>query len=182
MGTTGSMTAYFERHVARLEAAGQYWQHKHFAVTINHVRAALGVDVLWAEVDRDAIGRFERYLRVEQKNQPNTVRNHLKRLRRVYHEALREGIIQPNDNPFTFYTSPKAGVNPLRRLSRTLCDHVAHRTRLRSSSKPARPYIWRLSIFKIREWLGERLPWTSLARAAKPSDSQPRTDGTVADG
>ena len=41
------------------------------------------------------------------------------------------------------------GVEPmsLRWLSRTLCDHAVHRTRLRSSSKPARPYIWRLSIF-----------------------------------
>ena len=40
------------------------------------------------------------------------------------------------------------GVNPVRWLSRTLCDQAAHRTRLRSSSKPARPYIWRLSIFR----------------------------------
>ena len=33
------------------------------------------------------------------------------------------------------------GVNPLRWLFRTLCDHAAQRTRLRSKSKPARPYI-----------------------------------------
>jgi integrase len=116
-GTTGSMTAFFERHVARLEAAGQYWQGKHFAVTLNHVRAALGADVLWTEVDRDVIGRFERYLRVEQKNQPNTVRNHLKRLRRVYREALKEGVIRPNDDPFVLYTPPKPAAVHRRKLT-----------------------------------------------------------------
>lgn len=117
-GTSGSMTDFFERHVARLEAAGQYWQSKHFAVTLNHVRAALGANVLWAEVDRDSIEAFERYLRVEQKNKPNTVRNHLKRLRRVYREALKESVIRPNDDPFVIYTPPKAA--PVHRRKLTL--------------------------------------------------------------
>lgn len=116
-GSVGSLTAYFERHVKRLETAGQHWQSKHFAVTLNHLRAALGTDVLWAEVDRDALGRFERYLRVDRKNQPNTVRNHIKRLRRVYREALRDGVIRPNDDPFATYTPPRAALVHRRRLT-----------------------------------------------------------------
>jgi hypothetical protein len=117
-GTAGSMISYFERHVERTRTAGQHWQGQHFAVTLNHVRAALGTDVLWSEVDRGAIERFERYLRVERKNQPNTVRNHLKRLRRVYREALRDGVIRPNDDPFTAYKAPKAA--PVHRRKLTL--------------------------------------------------------------
>lgn len=116
-GMPGSMTAYFARHVTRLEAAGRYWQSRHFTVTLNHVQAALGADALWAEVNRDALDRFERHLRVVQKNKPNTVRNHMKRLRRVYREALRDGVIRPNDDPFTVYDMPKPAPVHRRKLT-----------------------------------------------------------------
>ncbi len=62
----------------------------------------------------------------------------------------------------------QVGVTPAPWLSRTLCDQAAQRTRLRSRSKPARPYIWRLSIFS-------RLIWPSACPLLHGSDSAART-------
>ena len=116
-GTAGSLTGYFERHIERLETAGQYWQRRHFQVTLNYLRAALGQDILWAEMDRGTLERFERHLRVTAKNGPNTARNHLKRLRRVYKEALRDGVVRAGDNPFETYSPPKAAAVHRRKLT-----------------------------------------------------------------
>lgn len=113
-GAAGSATDYFAAHVARLEQGGRYWQAKHFGVTLNHLRAALGANVLWAELDRKAVERFEAWLRDEAKNKPNTVRNHLKRLRRVIKEAVKEGGLPPASDPFLTYTPP-AGAKVRRR-------------------------------------------------------------------
>ncbi|PAP75070.1 site-specific integrase [Rubrivirga marina] len=116
-GPAGSATGYFERHVGRLDEAGRYWQHKHFGVTLGHLRAALGQDVLWAELDRDALGRFEAHLRVRAKNAPNTIRNHMKRLRRVVREAIREGELEAGQDPFLTYTPPRAAPVHRRKLT-----------------------------------------------------------------
>lgn len=116
-GPTGSATAYFERHIERLTRAGQYWQTRHFSVTLGHFRAALGEDVRWAELDRAALERFEAYLRVTAGNAANTRRNHLKRLRRVIKEAIRDSEISAADDPFLSYTPPRAAPVHRRRLT-----------------------------------------------------------------
>ena len=108
-GPSGSLTAYFERFVDRLRAKGDraHWEVKKYGSTLAKLRAALGRDLSWGEVDRDALAAFERYCRETKKNNPNTVRKELTRLRRVYKEAIRDGAISPADDPFLVYQKPK---------------------------------------------------------------------------
>lgn len=108
-GPSGSLTAFFERFVDRLRAKGAtaHWEVKKYSSTLAKLRAALGRDLSWAEVDRDALAAFERYCRETKKNNPNTTRKELTRLRRVYKEAIRDGEIQPADDPFLVYQKPK---------------------------------------------------------------------------
>lgn len=50
-GPSGSLSAYFDRHITRLEAAGKHSQLVHFAVTRDYLRAALGAELSFGEVD-----------------------------------------------------------------------------------------------------------------------------------
>ena len=108
-GPGGSLTGYMERFVDRLRARGDraHWEVKKYSTTLAKVRGALGADVPWAEVDRDALATFERYCRETKKNNPNTVAKELTRLRRVYKEAVRDGVIEPADDPFLVYQKPR---------------------------------------------------------------------------
>lgn len=58
-----SLTAFFEGFVAGLDADGKLWEHRKYQTTLNKLRAALGHTLSWAEVDADALRRFERHLR-----------------------------------------------------------------------------------------------------------------------
>ena len=108
-GPTGSMTGYFETFIDRLRSKGDrsHWEVKKYSTTLAKLREALGEQLVWAEVDRDALSAFERYCREERSNSPNTVRKELTRLRRVYKEAIRDGMIKPADDPFLVFVKPK---------------------------------------------------------------------------
>lgn len=118
-GPGGSLTAYFERFLDMLRGKGEtaYWEVKKYKTTLSKLRGALGAEVSWREVDRDALARFERYCCQTKKNGPNMVRKELTRLRRVYKEAIRDGVIPSADDPFHTYQKPKAQRVERRKLS-----------------------------------------------------------------
>ncbi|MGB3542140.1 tyrosine-type recombinase/integrase [Rubrivirga sp.] len=108
-GPGGSLTAYVERFIERLRAKGDtaHWEVKKYSTTLAKLRGALGAELSWAEVDRDALDAFERYCRETKGNAPNTVRKELVRLRTVYRAALRDGVLSAADDPFVTYTMPR---------------------------------------------------------------------------
>ena len=116
-GTGGSLTGYFEGFVAGLDASGKLWEWKKYRTTLAKLRSALGRDLAWGEVDRPALDRFERHLRLERKNGPNMVRKELTRLRRVYKQAIRDGEVGPAEDPFLVYDKPKGERVERRRLT-----------------------------------------------------------------
>ena len=116
-GAGGSLTGYFQRFIDRLDAEGKLWEWKKYRVTLGKLRECLGTDLAWRDVDRDALTRFERFLREQKNNNPNTIRKELTRTRRVYKEAIREGVIAPSDDPFLLYQKPKAQKVERRKLS-----------------------------------------------------------------
>ncbi len=116
-GSSQSLTAFFEGFVAGLDADGKLWEHRKYQTTLNKLRAALGHTLSWAEVDADALRRFERHLRRVAKNNPNTTRKELTRLRRVFRQAIDEGEIEPAADPFLTYKKPKAKPVHRRKLS-----------------------------------------------------------------
>ena len=116
-GTRGSLTAFFEDYIRQLDMAGKYWERKKYNQTLNKVRACLGESMDWTEVDREALIRFERYLRQTLGNKPNTVRKDLGRFQRVFKKAVQQSVVLPEHNPFLFYEKPKGQKVHRRKLS-----------------------------------------------------------------
>ncbi len=108
-GPGGSLTAFFEQFIDRLRAKGDttHWDVKKYTTTLAKLRGALGNELAWSEVDRDALDTFERYCRETKRNAPNTVHKELVRLRTVFNAALRDGALSAADNPFVTYTMPR---------------------------------------------------------------------------
>ena len=124
-GGGGSLTDYFQRFVDGLDADGKLWEHRKYQTTLAKLRAALGAPLSWAEVDADALRRFERHLRRVSKNNANTTRKELSRLRRVYRQAIREGALAAADDPFLVYGRPKG--QPVHRRKLALAEVEALR-------------------------------------------------------
>ena len=115
-GVTGSLTTFFQAFVDGLDADGKLWEHRKYKTTLTKLRGALGPSLSWAEVDVDALRRFERYLRQVKENGPNMTRKEMTRLRRVFKQAIREGVIEPASDPFLIYQKPKGQAVHRRKL------------------------------------------------------------------
>lgn len=127
-GPTGSLSAFFRRYIADLEARGAFWEWKKYRVTLGKLETAFGTkakpaEVAFGELDRHALVRFERYLRETCGNAPNTVVKEMQRLRRVVAGAVKIGEVKPGDDPFLTYDRPK-GEKP-DRLKLSLADVLA---------------------------------------------------------
>ena len=113
-GGGGSFTGYFERFIEGLDTADRYWDWKKYRVTLKKLRACLGNEINWKDLDRPALIAFERHLRETCKNSVNTTRKELQRLRRVIRQGIKDGIVKPETDPFLVYDRP-AGKQPERR-------------------------------------------------------------------
>ena len=107
-GAGGTLTAYFDRFIDELDAAGRFWEWKKYRVTLGKLRDCFGKELDWKQLDRPALARFERHLRERCGNGPNTVRKELQRLRRVVRQAIKDGIVPPSADPFLLYDRPPA--------------------------------------------------------------------------
>ena len=121
-GPKGSASAYLDRYVAALKAKGDrsFWEAAKFSVLAGKLRDALGSDISWSELDRDALVVFERHLREVCGNNANTTRKELSRLRRVVKEAVRAGEILAGNDPFLAFRMPKK--EPVERRKLTLAE------------------------------------------------------------
>lgn len=126
-GPKGSLSAYLDRYVSALRAKGDraFWEARKFEVLAGKVRDALGFDLSWGELDRDALAAFERHLRDVCGNSGNTTRKELSRLRRVVREAVRDGEIAAGDDPFLVFRMPKNEPVDRRRLTLEEVEAIA---------------------------------------------------------
>jgi integrase len=113
-GAQGSLSRYFEGFIGTLDERAQYWERRKYGTCLNKVQSFLGEDVDWSDIDPSTLKKFENFLRRECRNNPNTVRKELQRVKRVFRQAVADGELRPNDNPFERYRLPK-GENPVRR-------------------------------------------------------------------
>lgn len=112
-GDSGSLTAYLQQHIDALgKVDKKYWEHKRYKVTLNKLKACFGEQIQFKDITPQALDRFEQYLVGKRKNNPNTVRKELSRLKRIFRMAERDGEIEKN--PFRVYDMP-AGTKPNRR-------------------------------------------------------------------
>ncbi|HEX8386017.1 MAG TPA: site-specific integrase, partial [Rubricoccaceae bacterium] len=126
-GATGSLTAYLQRYIDRLEAQGDrsHWEWRKYRVLLGKVQECFGPEVPWKELDRDALVVFERYLRQTKGNGPNTTLKELSRLHRVVKQAVRDGVLRPADDPFLVYQPPKGQRVERRKLALADVEKIA---------------------------------------------------------
>ncbi|MEX2402412.1 MAG: site-specific integrase [Rhodothermales bacterium] len=121
-GQTGSLTTFFEEFIEKLDAQGKYWEHKKYKVTLGKLQAVAGEAIDWSELDGTLLARFERHCREKRKNNPNTIRKELARLRRVVRQAIKDGVFDVANDPFLTYELPKRVAPDRRRLRKQELD------------------------------------------------------------
>ena len=114
---SGSLSAFFDRYLNRLERGGQVWEEKKYRTLKRKLTAALGWPLTWGALTPDRLDRFASHLRTKEKNGPNTVRKEFDRLRRVVRLAVREGELDPGADPFVRFQIPKPAPVDRRRLT-----------------------------------------------------------------
>ena len=86
-------------------------------MTLKKLRACLGNEIHWKDLDKQAVSNFEQCLREKYGNSVNTIRSELKRFRRVIKQGIKEGVVKPDVDPFLVYDRPKAEPVNRRKLS-----------------------------------------------------------------
>ena len=104
----GSFTTYFEQFIEGLNTQDRFWDWKKYRVTLKKLRACLGNEIHWKDLDRSALQDFEKHLREDCGNSNNTTRKELQRLRRVIRQGIKDGIVKPEADPFLVYDRPPA--------------------------------------------------------------------------
>lgn len=117
-GSGGSLTAYILRYIEGLDQDKRYWGWKRTRVHLGKLQACFGQHIDWKEIDRDALVQFERYLAKEQGNAPSTIRKEMAILGRVFRQAVKDGELRADQNPFHLYDLPRA--KPPERIKLTL--------------------------------------------------------------
>lgn len=113
----GSFTHFFQRHVDQLKASDRYWSWKSHRVTLNKLRDCFGKELDWSDLDKQALTKYERYLRHTCENGPNTIYKEMQRVRHVIRRAIKEEVIGPAEDPFLTYDKPKRRKPERRKLS-----------------------------------------------------------------
>lgn len=113
----GSFTGYFEQFIAGLDTADRFWDWKKYRVTLKKLRACLGNEIHWKDLDRQALLDFEKHLRETCGNSTNTTRKELQRMRRVIRQGIKDGIVKPDADPFLVYDRPPAKQPKRRKLA-----------------------------------------------------------------
>lgn len=93
------------------EKAGKYQRKKNYNTVINKVRHFWKRKKLhFYEIDAKFLRKFELFLQEEYENNPNTIKNNMKKIRKLFNDAIRENITTKDLYPFDRYTMPSKKV------------------------------------------------------------------------
>lgn len=97
-----SIIKYIEQYMSDLKANGKMGTHDKVNATLLKLKTYLkDADLNFDEFDFQFLKTYERYLRDELGNAPNTIHGNLKIFRKVFNDAVREDLIELQHNPFT---------------------------------------------------------------------------------
>lgn len=97
-----SIIKYVEQYLSDLKANGKMGTYDKVNATLQKLKVYLkGKDLQFEEFDLFFLKAYERYLRDELGNSPNTIHGNLKIFRKVFNDAVREDIVELQNNPFT---------------------------------------------------------------------------------
>lgn len=94
----------------------QYWRRAR--AVLRKLRDCLGSPTPWSRLTPNALRRFDLFMAEKLRNRANTRIIAFTVLKTVVRAAVREGIIQPNDNPFERFVLPRS--EPIQRAKLTL--------------------------------------------------------------
>ncbi len=97
-----SFTNYFKQYLADLKRKGKIGTHdKANATYLKFKKYTNESEIMFDEIDVHFLKKYEYYLKNDLSNTNNTVHSNLKVFRKLFNDAIREEIIEPNLNPFT---------------------------------------------------------------------------------
>jgi len=103
-GTPESIIKYIERYRDDLQEKGKMGTHDKVVAVLAKLNEYLGnKDLMFDEMDFQFLRKYEQYLREEKNNGVNTIHSNLKIFRKVFNDAVREELIEPQHNPFPKY-------------------------------------------------------------------------------
>lgn len=124
-GTGGSLTDYLQRFIEGLDAQKRFWSWKRYRVVKGKLEECFGKNIDWQDMDQGALLRFERYMADTLENGPNTIRKELAMLHRIYRQAIKDGVIRADQDPFLRYDPPKAKQPERRKLTLAEVEKLA---------------------------------------------------------
>lgn len=97
-----SFIDYMEQYQADLKSNGKMGSHDKVTAVLEKLKTYLNQgDLMFDEFDLAFLKKYERYLRDELGNATNTIHSNLKIFRKVFNDAVREEIIEIQNNPFS---------------------------------------------------------------------------------
>jgi len=101
-GGSASFIKYMEQYINDLQEKGKIGTHNKANSVLEKLKEYIepARDLMFDEFDLQLVKKYEQYLRNEKENKPNTIHANLKLFRKIFNDAVREELIEPNDNPF----------------------------------------------------------------------------------
>lgn len=112
----GSLSARLDAHLEKLDRTGKFEDAKKYRATRKKLEGALGWPLTWRDLSPAGLDRLDEWMRAAG-NATNTRRKDLERLRRLARIAVREGSLEPADDPFLRYRLPRSTEVSRRRLT-----------------------------------------------------------------
>ncbi|MDZ7692341.1 MAG: site-specific integrase [Balneolaceae bacterium] len=101
--------SFAEDILADFDKQNKYNRKRNYKVVIGRVREFWDEDTLpFSEINLTFIRKFNVYLETEYGNNPNTRANYLKKIRKIFNDAIREGHVERSLYPFDQFTMPSA--------------------------------------------------------------------------
>jgi integrase/recombinase XerD len=99
-----SLIKFIEDYLSDLKVNGKMGTHDKVNATLLKLKTFLkNSDLSFDDFDLAFLKKYERYLRDKLNNGPNTIHSNLKIFRKIFNDAVREDIIELQENPFTKY-------------------------------------------------------------------------------
>jgi integrase/recombinase XerD len=99
-----SLIKFIEDYLYDIKVNGKMGTHDKVNATLLKLKTFLkNSDLSFDDFDLAFLKKYERYLRDKLNNGPNTIHSNLKIFRKIFNDAVREDIIELQENPFTKY-------------------------------------------------------------------------------
>ena len=107
VGGDSVFSQYLDRFIDDLDEQKRFWSWKRYRVLRQKLEACLGKNIRWEELNRGALEKLERFMHDKLGNGPNTIRKEFAMLHRVIRQAVKDGEITADQDPFIHFEPPK---------------------------------------------------------------------------